>query len=275
MAVRGANHLITAAGNVTNLGFDLVEACDRLGIELTLFIVDDPPLAPELRELVFRGIGERVELVGASHARLAASAIAAYRRSCAQGRNPVVVLPGVSHPSALVGNACGFLDMAHGFLQRGERLPDAVFVTAATGTTIGGFLIAANVLASLGHPRIRVLGAQIYPGSIARRTLALVRWTEHALGLESAVPRDAIEISNAELAGGFGHFDERLVHLCEDVRGRHGFSIDPIFGGKTWAVMQRFIERDRVERPLYWHCGYTPEWRLLGQCLRAARKEAA
>src|SRR5262245_6381122 len=54
MAARGAEHLITAAGNVTNPGFELVDACDRLGIELTLFIVDDPPLAPHLRERVFR-----------------------------------------------------------------------------------------------------------------------------------------------------------------------------------------------------------------------------
>jgi 1-aminocyclopropane-1-carboxylate deaminase/D-cysteine desulfhydrase-like pyridoxal-dependent ACC family enzyme len=275
MAARGNDHLITAAGNVTNLGFDLVLACERFGIELTLLIVDDPPLAPHLRERVFRGIGERVELVGASHARLAARALAAYRRSLARGRNPVIVLPGVSHPSAVVGNACGFLDMAHGFLERGERLPDAVFVTAATGTTLAGFLIATNALAAAGHPRIRVLGAQIYPGSVARRTLALVRWTERAIGLEGAVPREAIEISNLELAGGFGRFDERLVDVCDEVEARHGFAIDPIFGGKTWAVMQTLVERERIDRRLYWHCGYTPEWRLLGRWVRAARREAA
>src|SRR6185503_2515856 len=165
-------------------------------------IVDDPPLDPALRERVFAGLGERIELIGASHAALVANALTAYRRSRARGREPAVVLPGVSHPSALVGNACGFLEMARGFLARGEPLPDAVFVTAATGTTIGGFLIGANVLAGLGYPRVRVLGAQIYPGNVSRRTLALVRWTEHALGLESAVPREAIEISNAELGGG-------------------------------------------------------------------------
>lgn len=275
MAARGADHLITAAGNVTNLGFDLVEACDRLGIELTLFIVDDPPLAPHLRERVFRGIGERVELVGVSHARLAANALLAYSRSRARGRDPVIVLPGVSHPSAVIGNACGFLDMASGFLERGEPLPDAVFVTAATGTTLGGFVIAANALAAMGHPRIRVLGAQIYPGAVARRTLALVRWTERALGFEGAVPPEAIEISAAELAGGFGDFDERLVDVCEAVDACHGFPIDPIFGGKTWAVMQTVVERERIERPLYWHCGFTPEWRLLGQWVRTGRKEAA
>ncbi|HVR20875.1 MAG TPA: pyridoxal-phosphate dependent enzyme, partial [Polyangiaceae bacterium] len=241
MRARGSDHLVTAAGNVTNLGFDLVEACDRHGIELSLFILDDPPLAPEVRNRVFAGVAERVELVGNSHPRLLASALAAYRRARSRGREPVIVLPGVSHPSALVGNACGFLEMARSFIERREPLPDAVFVTAATGTTIGGFLIGASVLAGLGYPRIRVLGAQIYPGAVSGRTLALIRWTERALGLECAVPREAIEISSCELGDGFGHFDERLVDLCKKVEAEHGFSIDPIFGGKTWALMQGFV----------------------------------
>jgi 1-aminocyclopropane-1-carboxylate deaminase/D-cysteine desulfhydrase-like pyridoxal-dependent ACC family enzyme len=275
MKARGADTLITAAGNVTNLAFDLVEACDRYDVLLELFIVDDPPLAPELRDRVFADVGERIELFGASHARLAASAFAAFRHSKARGRRPIVVLPGASHPSAVIGNACGFIEMARGFIERNEPLPDAVFVTAATGTTLGGFLIGANVLAGLGYPRIRVVGAQIYPGSVTHRTLALVRWTERAFGLENAVPSKAIGISNAELAGGFGHFDDRLVALCQEVEARLGFRIDPIFGGKTWAVMRMFIELGECHRPLYWHCGFTPEWRLLGQWARAGRRRAA
>lgn len=275
MKARGADHLVTAAGNVTNLGFDLVEACALHGIELSLFILDDPPLAPAIRERVFAGVGEHVELIGASHARLLASALAAYHRACARGRKAVIVLPGVSHPSSLVGNACGFLEMARNVIERRERLPDAVFVTAATGTTLGGFLIGANVLAGLGYPRIRVLGAQIYPGHVSRRALALVRWTERALGFENTVPSSAFEISSAELGGGFGHFDERLVRVCEEVRARHGFAIDPIFGGKTWAVMESLVERGVFERPLYWHCGFTPEWRALGQWVEARHKEAS
>jgi hypothetical protein len=39
--------------------------------------------------------------------------------------------------------------------------------------------------------------------------------------------------------------------------------------------MQTLVERERIDRPLYWHCGYTPEWRLLGRWVRAARREAA
>jgi 1-aminocyclopropane-1-carboxylate deaminase/D-cysteine desulfhydrase-like pyridoxal-dependent ACC family enzyme len=275
LKARGANTLITAAGNVTNLAFDLVDACCERDVRLELFIVDDPPLQPKLRERLFSGIRARVTLAGASHGRLAASALAAYRSARARGGEPVVVLPGVSHPSAVVGNACGFLDMARDLIDRSERLPDTVFVTAATGTTLGGFLLGANVLAGLGYPRIRVVGAQVYPGAIARRTLALVRWTERALRLENAVPREAVEISTAELGGGFGRFGERLVTVCDDVATRHGFRIDPIFGGKTWAAMQALVERGGCERPLYWHCGFTPEWRLLGRYTEPGNEEAA
>src|SRR5262245_22309136 len=129
MKAHGADTLITAAGNVTNLGFDLVKACDELDMGLELLIIDDPPLAPDLRERVFSRLSDRVTLVGASRGRLLSRALAAYGSARARGREPFLVLPGVSHPSAVVGNACGFLEMARGFTDRNERLPDAVFVT--------------------------------------------------------------------------------------------------------------------------------------------------
>lgn len=275
MKARGADTLITAAGNVTNLGFDLVKACDDLDVRLELFIVDDPPLAPALRQRIFSCIDERVTLLGTSRGRLLSNALATYHVARARGRAPMLVLPGVSHPSAVVGNACGFLEMARSLLVRNEPLPDAVFVTAATGTTLAGLLLGASVLEGLGFQRIRVLGAKIYPGPTARHTLALIRWTERAFGLETAVPRGLIEISGTELGDGFGHFGDRLISLCDEVTARYGFCIDPIFGGKTWAAMRACIEREHFERPLYWHCGFTPEWRLFRRSLDARRREAA
>src|SRR5688500_15889873 len=50
---RRIDHLITIAGNITNLAFDLVPAVDDLGIDLTLFVQDDPPTPLETRRSIF------------------------------------------------------------------------------------------------------------------------------------------------------------------------------------------------------------------------------
>src|SRR6187431_671703 len=47
MLARGYTDLVTVAGNVTNLAFDLLPALDHVGIGVHLHIIDDPPTPPE------------------------------------------------------------------------------------------------------------------------------------------------------------------------------------------------------------------------------------
>jgi 1-aminocyclopropane-1-carboxylate deaminase/D-cysteine desulfhydrase-like pyridoxal-dependent ACC family enzyme len=272
LLARGANQLITAAGNVTNLVFDLLPVLDRHGITPRLFILDDPPLPLEERRRIFAGVLDRVELVGPSRAHALARMGAAYVRARRAGRRPFVALPGMSHPAGVVGNARGFLEMVTGQLAAGGPVPGAVFVTAATGTTLAGFLLAEDALRRAGHPPIRVVGVQVYPGRAAWRTLAVLRWTERALGLASRVPASRIEIVASELGGGFARYDDRLATLCARVEAQTGIALDPIFGGKTWSAMETHLVSASDRRPtLYWHCGYTPEWRTLGDAVRGGR----
>ena len=79
--------------------------------------------------------------------------------------------------------------------------------------------------------------------------------------MSEPVPRSRIEIRASALHGGFGSYPESLVELCERVANDVGIHVDPIFGGKTWSVLE--AELDSSKRALFWHCGYTPEWRLL------------
>lgn len=262
----GHDELITVAGNVTNVAFDLLDALDRFGLRATLLILDDPPLADAERERIFAGVRSRIRLLSASRARVTAAALDAARQSRARGHKPFVLLPGASHPAGVLGNALGFLEMAAQLEERGEPLPSAVVVTAATGTTLAGFVLAEQLLRQSGRPPVRVVGAAIYGGLTRLRTRALLRWTAHALALPRRGATTAPEIDESALGGGFGRFDQAQRELCERVRERIGVSIDPIFGGKTWSVLERRAGAlSRTGRPpLYWHCGYTPEWELLG-----------
>ena len=263
---RSHTELITLAGNVTNLAFDFMPAVDRSKLRLRLLILDDPQIAAASREKVFEGIRDRVELIGESSLSAAWAGLKAYVSARRRGEKPFLLLPGVSHPSGVVGNACGFVEMVTQLHRAGRTLPGTVFVTAATGTTVAGFLIAAEVLRAAGAPPIRVVGVQIYPGSIRQWTWALMRWTERKLGLQARVPSDALDIEQESLFGGFGRFPPELGTMCEQIQAAHGLQLDPIFGGKTWRSMLGLVDEGRVKGPvLYWHCGYTPEWRMLAR----------
>lgn len=266
---READELITVAGNVTNLAFDLLPALERYRIKATLFIQDEPPVPGPDRERIFAAIQDRVRLVGRSKLRTLGRASTAYVWSRARGGRPFLLLPGASHPAAVIGNACGFLEMVEQCEREGREPPGVVYVTAATGTTVAGLLLAETALRRAGHDPIRVVGVQVYPGAIEWWTRGLVRWTERTLGI-TPMPADRIEILDAALHGGFADFPSEIVDLCDRVHGAGGPRLDPVFGGKTWSAMRTDLQaRPPDDRPpMYWHCGYTPEWRTLGGAVR-------
>jgi 1-aminocyclopropane-1-carboxylate deaminase len=269
------NELITVAGNVTNLAFDLLPALDRHGIRATLFIQDEPYVAPPARARIFSGVLEEVTFAGESKFATLTRALGAYLSALARGGRPFLLLPGASHPAAVVGNACGFIEMVEQYERERRHLPAVVYVTAATGTTLAGFLLAETALRRSGRDPIRVVGVQVYPGRMTRWALGLVRWTEWMLGL-SRMPAERIEILDSTLHGGFADFPPSIVDLCERIEGQGGPRLDPVFGGKTWSAMRADLtRRPATDRPpLYWHCGYTPEWRTLGNTVRQGRGAA-
>jgi 1-aminocyclopropane-1-carboxylate deaminase/D-cysteine desulfhydrase-like pyridoxal-dependent ACC family enzyme len=271
MLARGYTDLVTVAGNVTNLAFDLLPALDRAGIGAHLHIIDDPPVSAEQRARIFAGVSERVTLLGRDRSESFRRTWGRWLELRRRGRRPFWVLPGVSHPAGIVGNACGYLELIDQLEREGRPAPRAVFVTAATGTTVAGFLLAERLLRQTGRAPVRIVGVQIYPGRIQASTRWLTRWAGLYSGRRLALDVP-LEIEQCALGGGFGHFAPELADLCERVRAETGLAIDPIFGGKTWLAMQRDLLRERARdgEYLYWHCGYTPEWRTLGEIVNGA-----
>jgi 1-aminocyclopropane-1-carboxylate deaminase/D-cysteine desulfhydrase-like pyridoxal-dependent ACC family enzyme len=154
--------------------------------------------------------------------------------------------------------------MVEQFQSDGIEPPRTVFVTAATGNTVAGFLVGEHALRARGHRPIRIVGVQVYPGSVRLSTWAMIQWTRRFAGLRVRVPLRSIEIDSSALLGGFGRFSEELSSTCDRVAGEFGLAIDPIFGGKTWHTMERYRALGLAEDPvLFWHCGFTPEWRTL------------
>ncbi len=266
MQRHGHRGFVTVLANITNLGHDIVPALAKFGIEASVLVVDEPRLAPELRKAAFAGIGPEVRLLGPSRVLAAVRMVRAARELSKRHARPLIVLPGLMHPAGVVGNACGFLEMASQFRDTRRELPHSVYITVSSGTTLAGFLIAEQALRREGGTPIRIVGVQVYPGLAKGRILGLIRWTERFLGLEGRVPAERVEIVASELCLGFGSYSPEHARMCSTLAADSGVTVDPIFGGKTWAVMASRMPDEAGDRPvLYWHCGYTPDWPIVGQ----------
>jgi D-cysteine desulfhydrase len=272
MQERGLDSLVTTVGNITNLAHDVVPALASCGMTGVVVACDTPRLPRAERERRFAGLDSAVRFAGPSYAEAAAVTAAAFRATRAEGRRPFFAPPSLAHPAGVSGAALGYLEMIAQLDELDVAPLDEVFITASSGTTVAGFLLAENLRRRSGARPVRITAVQVYPGRVRAWILALVRWTELALRLESRLPGRAVVVDPRQLHGGFGHFPEELASLCARVRDETGIAVDPVFGGKTWAAMESARATADVERTtLYWHCGYTPDWESLDPLVNGAR----
>lgn len=265
----GRNHVVTLATNVTNLVHDIVPLLHKHGVGASIFVTDDPRMPAPLRLRLFRDVAEEVHLIGVSRCRAVASvgwAAATLRR---QGLRPTVVLPSLGHPAAVVGVARGFLEMAGQIRGAADVLPRTLFITTASGVTLAGLVLGNALLRACGAEPVRVVAVPVYSGPVRLYAYALLRWTIRHYGLSLRARLDSVTMTDWREGGDFGLFGAQLIEVCERVSAEHGLLIDPIYGGKTWQVMERMLAEGSVAEPcLYWHCGYTPDWREFPICVR-------
>lgn len=269
---RGHDEVITVTGNVTNLVFDLLPALERHGIAAQVLVADYPRVARKEREAIFAGVRSRVRLLGSSKLGAFSLAFSAWTRSRARGGRPFFMPPGLAHPTGVVAGAAGLVELAEQLEASGQPWPRVVFVATATGTTVAGLLLAAHALARDGLPAVRVVGVAADRAPLRAITLGLIRWTEHALRIPTPVPAEDIQIVSLEGRPAFAAYDEELAERCRRLERESGLRIDPLFGGRAWCAMERFLRLtsgDARVPVLFWHCGYTPEWRTLGALHRS------
>jgi 1-aminocyclopropane-1-carboxylate deaminase/D-cysteine desulfhydrase-like pyridoxal-dependent ACC family enzyme len=261
----GYTALATAVGNVTNLAHDLVPVLRKHGIDARILVADTPRMARPDRGRLFAGLESSVRLVGPSYVAVAARLARYVRQIRRGGGRAFFAPPSLAHPVGVMATAHGFLEMVAQVDAMDVPPLRTVFITAASGTTLAGFVLAENLLRRQGHAPIEVIGVQVYPGAVRRWVHGLIRWTEHALGERTHVPYGRIVVRREALHGGFGRYPPALARLSHELSDRHGLRIDPIFGAKTWSVMEGHLAHGRdAGSVLYWHCGYTPDWERLG-----------
>lgn len=177
------------------------------------------------------------------------------------GERPLFVPPSVAHPVGVLGAARGYHEMVQQ-LTGTPDYPDRVFITGSSGCTVAGFCLAEILSRAAGYPPIRIRAVQVHPGSLGLRIALLLRWTKRFLRLSLPVDlRDILEVDDPLPGYGFGEFPSAVASLCERVGDEQRLSIDPIYGGKTWLALERWLEgAPQHGSTLMWHCGNSPQW---------------
>lgn len=258
----GSNHVVSLVTNVTNLAHDVTPLLRRHGLGWTLFVTDDPPMPMALRKRLFAQLDGDLRFLGRARGSVAARVVGTAVALRLRGRRPTAVLPSLGHPASVIGIARGFLEMAEQIMTGGGALPRTLFITAASGVTLAGLALGESLLRAAGAPPVRIVAVPVYSGPVRRYASGLLQWTARRYGVAQKVDLSAVAITDWRDGGDFGRFGPVLAALCERVESEQGFTIDPIYGGKTWQTMERMLNSGSVPEPcLYWHCGYTPDWR--------------
>jgi 1-aminocyclopropane-1-carboxylate deaminase/D-cysteine desulfhydrase-like pyridoxal-dependent ACC family enzyme len=256
--------LVMALGNLTSLAFDLAREAKSVGIDVRYLVVDDPPLPYEKRREIFAPILDRVQLLGPSYAAAFARLFEISIRSRRKGTRTMITLPSPAHPTAIAGVARGYIEAMQQAAEMEGSLPRGLYIAAASGSTAAGLALGEALMRAAGAPPVEIVAVRVGPQPLSLWIRWLIRWTARYWKLERLPDRIGISVIKDPRHLHYGRFDDAHEDTCRRVLEQFGLPIDPIYGGKSWAILE---ERERAfagrgDRPaLFWHCGYTPNWR--------------
>ena len=260
--LRGFRRIIVPLGNITNLGFDLINAAQDCEIAVTLLIVDDPYVQRSDRENIFRPILRNVRLLGSSYLWAAIQIGATGVSNWLEGSSTMIVLPSPAHPSSVIAVARGYIEAMNQSINQTGVLPRSVYIASSSGATAAGMILGEALMRSAGAAAVHIFPVQVGQHPLKYWLSHLVRWSARSLQWDS-VPTLSYSILRDSVNLIYGRFTKHHVDICARVLDQFGFAIDPIYGGKSWHSMEcsEYQPGARDQRPvMFWHCGYTPNW---------------
>ncbi|HJL18390.1 MAG TPA: pyridoxal-phosphate dependent enzyme [Sandaracinaceae bacterium LLY-WYZ-13_1] len=162
-----------------------------------------------------------------------------------RGRSPLVVPPGGSSTSGVVGHVEAGLELAR--QMEAGVLPevDAVFVALGTGGTAAGLavgLAAAGVTATVVGVRVvpRSIGNATVLRSHVSRVVHRLRRLDDRFPDVAAVARRLLEIDHAEVGDGYGVPTSAGRNAARLAREHAGLTLEPTYTAKAFAAMLRW-----------------------------------
>lgn len=263
----GVTDLVIIVPNISNLRADLELYARDQPLRIHFILSNEPrlPMDERLRILSTRPSNDNVQYtIAKSHTGAVLLCIRKYLSLLLKRKRVAWMLPGVLHPSSVIGPAHGLLEMYAQYHQQRDRAPKHVFISACTGGSAAGLILGAMLLRehNLESPTIHV--AKVFPIQLRLTIWLLLWWTKLKYRLDVNIRWDQIHTYFKHRDVDYGRANDELLAICREMKDKHGIDIDPIYGARTVSVMKDFLTSgpDHSEGVVYWHCGFTPNWRV-------------
>jgi 1-aminocyclopropane-1-carboxylate deaminase/D-cysteine desulfhydrase-like pyridoxal-dependent ACC family enzyme len=251
----GADTLVTSGRRWSNHCRLTAAAGARAGLAVHL-VLTGPPVDPP-------GPNERLDALLGATVHVAATDARDDREAMLQqvvadlrgaGRKPFVVAVGGTGPIGAAGQVFAGIEMV-GQARAAGVSPATVILPSATGGTQAGVLAGLRLGGSTGG----VVGVAVAaPADELRPTVArLLEGLAPLTGV--AVDHVEIELTDAQLGGGYGVSTPAAAVATELLARTEGILVDPIYTAKALAEVIARVRDGRVTGTVvFWHAGGTP-----------------
>ncbi len=265
MRDRGLKKLSLPLGNITNLGPDLIRTAQSVGIDVDLMITNLPALPDSVRETLFAPIRSHVTFFSRSSIKATMRLIGRAVQSSLAKDGTLVLPPSPAHPVSMAGTARGYFEAMSQCLRETGTLPSSVYVASASGSTVAGFIIGEALMRAAGAPPVKIVAVTVSEEPIQLWLSWFVKWTIGYFDLQ--LPKTpSVNICRVPENLAYARFSKVHTDLCRHVFETHQIRIDPIYGAKSWLALERYEAGGQTSKdarfPMFWHCGFTPNWPL-------------
>jgi D-cysteine desulfhydrase len=256
---RGYGSVLTFGPLGTHHGLATTIAARIIGLPTMLVLVPQP-VTPAVRHalLLDHAYGAELHLAtSVSRAALVAAALVA--RETLAGRRPLVVMPGGTSPTGVLGFVNAGLELAEQIARGEAPEPAAVFVALGTGGTAAGLLLGF-ALAGLATRVVAVLVTDVIPPTHARVLRLAARAWRLLSRLDPDLPRpslaaDRLTIVTDQLGAGYGAATAAAEEARRRLEQLEGVRLDSTYTAKCAAALlaQGAAPASRVGPLLFWH----------------------
>lgn len=249
----GCTAVVTAGSNYSNHLRATAVLCCELGLKFTACIHDE---MPELTDVqgnlkLTTELAHRVEFVPMSQIKhVMDSAVHAYIN---EGERPLYIWGG-GHS---IEGTVSFLHAVGGIINDLNQHPRYLFVASGTGTTQAGLIIGTHNYI----PNCDVIGVSVARNQQRGRSAVADAIADVSHYLDTPMktpPVDEINFDDSFLFGGYGKVTSELLDELDFVKKNFGLVLDPIYSGKAFFAIKRYIEEGIVEKGsdvLFWNTG--------------------
>jgi 1-aminocyclopropane-1-carboxylate deaminase/D-cysteine desulfhydrase-like pyridoxal-dependent ACC family enzyme len=263
----GYTDIVIIVPNISNLRADFEELAQNLDINIHLVVANDPFLKDGIRKSFPFNEKIKYTVVGKSKLSVSFHFLMVYLKLIIRKKKAGLFFPSLSHPASVIGAAGGMVEL---LLQLKERAvienTTHVFISGCTGSSAAGLILAGAILRGKKIADFNIHVVKVFPLPLKLWILFMLWWTKSRYSFSVKIRPSDICIEKKYTKLPYGKSDIVLENICSKIHEDFNMNIDPVYGARTWSVMQDFINNPSFtscdNNVVFWNCGYTKEWEL-------------